>query len=189
MSDNEPQRNTQLVEVRHDANIQRMYVHEVVLNAPTTAFKTAAEVPDGSKLHSANRGAIFSLLQKLRDVKSSKVVDENGEDGYDDIKAQPRGTNQTSLIYSREFPDGKIEYVERVFETSEKHKPRLVTKTVWVKVTTGVKPSPTQVYNPDHHFNLLFKDGHVNQDSVSKVVDENGKPLVVYHRTKSRKAR
>ena len=67
------------VEVRHDANMQRMYVHEVVLNAPTTAFKTAAEVPVGSKLHSANRGAIFSFLQNLRNVKASKVVDENGE--------------------------------------------------------------------------------------------------------------
>ncbi len=104
-------------------------------------------------------------------------------DGYDDIKVQPRGTNQTSLIYSKEFPDGKIEYVERVFETSEKHKPRLVTKTVWVKVTTGVKPSPTQVYNPDHDVNLPFKGGRVNPDSASKVVDENGEPLVVYHGT------
>ena len=56
-----------------------MYVHEVVLNDPTTAFKTAAEVPEGSKLHSANRGGIFSFIQNLRDVKSSKVVDENGE--------------------------------------------------------------------------------------------------------------
>ena len=67
------------VEVRHDANMKRMYVHEVVLNDPATAFKTAAEVPEGSKLHSANRGAIFSFIQNLRDVKSSKVVDENGE--------------------------------------------------------------------------------------------------------------
>ncbi|MEI7993642.1 MAG: hypothetical protein WCH01_01935 [Methylococcaceae bacterium] len=58
-----------------------MYIHEVVLREddPTTAFKTAAEVPEGSKLHSANRGAIFSFIQNLRDVKSSKVVDENGE--------------------------------------------------------------------------------------------------------------
>ena len=50
-------------------------------------------------------------------------------------------------------------------------------------MTTGVKPSPTQVYNPDHDVNLPFKGGRVNPDSVSKVVDENGEPLVVYHGT------
>jgi mRNA-degrading endonuclease toxin of MazEF toxin-antitoxin module len=83
----------------------------------------------------------------------------------------------------REFPDGNIEYVERVFVTSKKHKPRLVTKTVWVKVTTGVKPSPTQVYTPDHNSKLPFKNCRVNPDTVSKVVDENGDPLVVYHGT------
>ena len=102
-------------------------------------------------------------------------------DGYDAIKVQTRVHNKTSLIYSKQFSDGKIEYVERVLETSEKHKPRLVTKTVWVKVTTGVKPSPTQVYTPDHKSNLPFKNGRVNPDTVSKVVDENGEPLVVYH--------
>lgn len=104
-------------------------------------------------------------------------------DGYDAIKVQTRVHNKTSLIYSKQFSDGKIEYVERVLETSEKHKPRLVTKTVWVKVTTGVKPSPTQVYTPDHKSNLPFKNGRVNPDTVSKVVDENGEPLVVYHCT------
>ena len=90
------------VEVRHDANMKRMYVHEVVLNDPATAFKTAAEVPEGSKLHSANRGAIFSFIQNLRDVKSSKVVDENGEplvvyhgsdEGFDTFLKEKIGTN------------------------------------------------------------------------------------------------
>ena len=142
----------------------------------------AQEIKHANKRHGGKDEKVQQPDQRpltIDDLKRIAAV----IDGYDDIKVQPRGKNKTSLIYSREFPDGKIEYVERVFETSEKHKPRLVTKTVWVKVTTGVKPSPTQVYTPDHDANLPFKGGRVNPDLVSKVVDENGEPLVVYHGT------
>ena len=75
----------------------------------------------------------------------------------------------------------KYSFAGQNTKTFEKHKPRLVTKKVWVKVTTGVKPSPTQVYTPDHNSKLPFKNCRVNPDTVSKVIDENGDPLVVYH--------
>ena len=101
-------------------------------------------------------------------------------DGYDAIKVQARGTNRTSLIYSKQFSDGRIEYIERVIETSGKNKPRLVTKTAWVVATTGVESSLTQVYAPDRQASLPFSMGRVNPSAVSKVVDAQGNPLVVY---------
>jgi Large polyvalent protein associated domain 38/phage-Barnase-EndoU-ColicinE5/D-RelE like nuclease3/phage-Barnase-EndoU-ColicinE5/D-RelE like nuclease5 len=57
------------VEVRKDANIQRMYVHEVVLNDPTAAFKILAASQKGAEPQSANRGAIYNFIRDLRNVK------------------------------------------------------------------------------------------------------------------------
>lgn len=61
--------------------MKRVYIHEVVLreNAPVGAFKIAAASQEGAEPRTAHHGAIFSFLQSLHDVKSSKVVDENGE--------------------------------------------------------------------------------------------------------------
>ena len=102
-------------------------------------------------------------------------------DGYDEMRVQPRGANRTSILYGRHFPDGRVEYVERVFETSAKHKPRLATKTVWVMAATGVESSPARVSTPDHTYSLAFRGGRINQGDVSKVVDANGEPRVVWH--------
>ncbi|GMO57431.1 MAG: hypothetical protein Ta2G_17110 [Termitinemataceae bacterium] len=100
-------------------------------------------------------------------------------DAPDTIVVQPRGTNRTSIIYGRYFGNGKIEYAERIFETSRERKPRLTTKTMWVKnVATGVKPSPTLVYTPNHYNSVLFSQGRVNPSQVSKPIDENGEPLM-----------
>jgi hypothetical protein len=68
------------IEVRHDENMQRMYMHEAVLREDdsTEAFKTSAATHKEAEPQGAPRGAFFSLIQNLRDVKSSKVVDENG---------------------------------------------------------------------------------------------------------------
>jgi len=96
---------------------------------------------------------------------------------------QARGTNRTSLIYSKTFDDGRIEYIERVIETSGKNKPRLVTKTAWVVAPTGVESSLTRVSTPERSGSLPFVNGRVNPSTVSKVVDENGEPMVVYHGT------
>jgi prepilin-type processing-associated H-X9-DG protein len=102
------------------------------------------------------------------------------------ITVQPHGKNRTSIVYSRDFGNGSIYYVERVFETSLKSEPRLTTKTAWATdAEAGVKSSSTTVYTPYRNSNILFADGRVKPESVSKVVDENGEPLAVYHRTNS----
>lgn len=134
----------------------------------------AKEIKHAWKHHDENRADQRNL--EVKDLKRIPVV----LDAYDALTVQPKGHNKTSVIYSKKFDDGLIEYVERVFETSQKNKPRLLTKTVWVKSDAGVKPSTTRVYTPVRNSNLLFSEGRVNPDSVSKVVDENGEPLVVY---------
>lgn len=93
-------------------------------------------------------------------------------DGYDQLTVQKREANKTSIIYSKRFDDGHIEYVERILETSKKHKPRLVTKTAWVKSLTGVKSSLPRVYAPERNLNLAFTHGRINTATVSKVIDE-----------------
>jgi hypothetical protein len=68
------------MEVRHDANLKRLYMHEVVLQgSPTPAFKTSAANLNDAEPQGAKRRAIFSFIQNLRNVNTSKVVDENGE--------------------------------------------------------------------------------------------------------------
>ena len=61
--------------------MQRMYVHEVVLreDESTGAFKTTAATHKEAEPQGAPLGALFSFIQNLRNVKASKVVDENGE--------------------------------------------------------------------------------------------------------------
>ncbi len=71
-----------LMEVRRDANMQRLYVHEVILReAPSAAAFISSAGPQGLKPQGAGRGAIWKFMQGLRDVQaaSSKVVDANGE--------------------------------------------------------------------------------------------------------------
>jgi hypothetical protein len=102
-------------------------------------------------------------------------------DAYDGLTVQKKLSNKTSIIYSKKMNDGTIEYVERVIETSGKHKPRLVTKTAWVKTPIGAETNLPRVYTPERNSSMAFSNGRINPDSVSKVVDENGEPLVAYH--------
>ncbi|MDR1276511.1 MAG: hypothetical protein LBL72_09065 [Candidatus Accumulibacter sp.] len=106
-------------------------------------------------------------------------------DAPTEITVRPAGQNRSSIIYGRDFGNGKIEYVERIFETSNKNKPRLTTRTVWVRsAATGAVTSPPRVSTPYRNSTVLFSGGRVNPDTVSKVVDEEtGEPRVVYHGT------
>ena len=94
---------------------------------------------------------------------------------------QPRGKNKTSIIYSKDIGNGTIYYVEKVFETSRKQKPRLTIKTAWVKVAAArSKPSTSSISTAYRNSSVLFANGRVKPDSASNVLDVNGEPLVVY---------
>lgn len=71
-----------LMEVRRDVNMQRLYVHEVVLReSPGNPAFVSSAAPDGGQPQGAGTGAIWKFMQGLRDLQSqtSKVVDANGE--------------------------------------------------------------------------------------------------------------
>jgi hypothetical protein len=96
---------------------------------------------------------------------------------YDSLRVKKAGTNRTSIIYGKSYQDGTINYIERVFETSRKNKPRLVTKTVWAVTEAGVKSNSSRVYTPDRTSNLPLENSRVNPESVTVKTDENGEPL------------
>jgi hypothetical protein len=109
------------------------------------------------------------------DLKNILVV----IDAPSEITVKPAGHNRTSIIYGRDLGNGKIEYVERVFETFTKNKPRLSTKTVWVRdAATGAKTSPPRVSTPYRNSKVLFSEGRVNSGTVStKIEPVIGQPL------------
>jgi hypothetical protein len=73
------------VMIKAEANMTRMYVHEVALREKLqqSVFKTGAVAAEaGKRAGSADVGAIRSILQSVYGVNSetvSKIVDENGE--------------------------------------------------------------------------------------------------------------
>ncbi|WP_273703308.1 LPD38 domain-containing protein [Candidatus Accumulibacter vicinus] len=72
----------ELVEVRIDQNMHRMYVHEVVLReeSPDSAFNSSAASSSGkAEPQGARHGAIWNFMLSLRKVKASRAVDANGE--------------------------------------------------------------------------------------------------------------
>jgi hypothetical protein len=84
-------------------------------------------------------------------------------DAPTNIKVQLHGKNKTSVVYSRDFENGTICYVERVIETSNEFEPRLTMKTAWVQdAEAGVKSNSTTVYTPYRNTNILPKGGPVN---------------------------
>ena len=88
------------VEVRRDSNMQRLYVHEVVVRKenPAGAFNSSAASPDGEAgPQGAHHGAIYSFLQSLKNVKP---------DVYEDINIRRRAQEAMDTITN--LPDGAI---------------------------------------------------------------------------------
>lgn len=70
--------------VKADANMKRMYVHEVALREKLqqSVFKTGAVAEESGKRAGTDAGAIRNILQSVFSVNPetvSKVVDANGE--------------------------------------------------------------------------------------------------------------
>jgi hypothetical protein len=69
-------------------------------------------------------------------------------DNYDKLTVQKRGKYKSSLVYEKQYADGTNFYVERALESSQKNRPRLVTKTAWAVASAGVEPGTASVYTP-----------------------------------------
>lgn len=82
-----------LMEVRSDENMQRLYVHEVVLRnneAPLSEFKTAAASQKEAEPHSPPRGAIYNFMLNLRKIQAEKTSQDFTLSTYteSDLRAQ-----------------------------------------------------------------------------------------------------
>lgn len=101
-----------LVQVRRDPNMQRMYIHEVVLrkNSPAAFQYPAASPLKEAEPQVANNGAIYNLLQSLREGKMSKSSDAAWEVRIPFTNIKPtRHNDGLHLIKSRKL-DGKINF-------------------------------------------------------------------------------
>lgn len=130
------------------------------------ALKSHSSPDEGAK-QSGQRPLTQNDLMRIPEIINS----------YDSLRVKKAGTNRTSIIYGKSYQDGTINYIERVFETSKRNKPRLITKTVWAVTEAGVKSNSTRVYTPDRDPTLPLANGRVNPESVSVKTDENGEPL------------
>jgi hypothetical protein len=147
-------------------------IHEVDANHLRHAIRSHADAARESAKgqRPLTRDDLPKLLQAL--------------DAPDSITVKKGGVNNTKINYTKAFPDGTIIVAERAIETSRNKSPRLTIKSAWVLSShAGVKSNTASVYTPMGQGYGPLKKGRVNPDSVSKVVDENGEPMVVYHGT------
>lgn len=109
-------------------------------------------------------------------------------DGWDYVERGSENAKRPSVRFVKRV-NGDLFVVERVFVNQTGRGPRLMQITMWKEA----KPRLPAVGNDSQLIyarsagsarkNLLFVNGRVNPESVSKVVDENGEPLLVYHGT------
>jgi hypothetical protein len=96
-----------LMEVRRDANMQRLYLHEAVLREgnPASAFNSSAASPSKeAEPQGARRGAIYEFIHSLRQTQALKAVDENGEplpsaiDGFNASRAVAKAQTARPMV-------------------------------------------------------------------------------------------
>lgn len=168
LSENDPRGELELFEVSEkEINIARAngldiagLTHTLDANALKHAIKKHGN--DSSK-EKSQRDLTADDLKRIPDVLQ----------GFDKLTVQKKDTNLSSLVYSKQFADGRVEYVERVLETSKKSTPRLITKTVWVKSATGViSSSLPQVSTPDRQGN--HNKNSSNTQPINELVNHTG---------------
>jgi len=181
------------IEVRHDENMQRMYVHEAVLREDdsTEAFKTSAATHKEAKPQGAPRGALFSFIQNLRDVKSSKVVDENGEplvvyhgtpDGRFTEFREDKQASNTKLDDSSGFfftPDKKYAESYADWEDEDSYIERLLSgNDAPNNANKDIKPVYLRIINP-----IDANTGHKGSKEIFNAAKENGNDGVFSNQT------
>jgi hypothetical protein len=152
---------------------------------------TAGGIVHALKKHSHDSSARKGQLDLTKeDIKLALDV----LDSYDRMEFKPKGRNQSSVIYVKQYPHGEIHTVEQVIETTGRRyskKPRLTFKTAWVKSTSsGTGPGIEGVYTPQRRRDSmankgenvnsvaeaqergLFRDGHFEADNA--VITEPG---------------
>jgi len=153
------------VVIHKDEKSQRFYFQEVILKEKLqkgASFKTEALTNNNVALNGdAHAGAIASLLQKIYAVNASKIVDENGEP-----RILYHGTDADISEFSAKKIRNSVDLrrIEGLSSQSGGGKPS--------------HPAPTSTRLNDYYKRFLQEI-----KPSSKVVDENGEPMVVYHGT------
>ncbi|MBL9177751.1 MAG: hypothetical protein JNM65_06795 [Verrucomicrobiaceae bacterium] len=111
-------------------------------------------------------------------------------DAWDYIEAGTPKQGFQSLRYVKQMPDGLLYYIERQFPTSRDKSPRGVIYTAWKESGPSTRSATGGNQRPRYARSAgtarrqhAMSNGRINPDSVSKVIDENGEPRVVYHGT------
>lgn len=121
---------------------------------------TAAGIVHALKKHGHDSSAKKGQLDLTKeDIKLALDVLDN----YDRMEFKPKGRNQSSVIYVKQYPHGEVHTVEQVIETTGRRfskKPRLTFKTAWVKSTSsGTGPGIEGVYTPQRRKNSMADEG------------------------------
>ena len=129
---------------------------------------TAGGIVHALKKHSHDSSARKGQLDLTKeDIKLALDV----LDSYDRMEFKPKGRNQSSVIYVKQYPHGEIHTVEQVIETTGRRyskKPRLTFKTAWVKSTSsGTGPGIEGVYTPQRRRDSMANKGE-NVNSVAE---------------------
>ena len=133
---------------------------------------TAGGIVHALKKHSHDSSARKGQLDLTKeDIKLALDV----LDSYDRMEFKPKGRNQSSVIYVKQYPHGEIHTVEQVIETTGRRyskKPRLTFKTAWVKSTSsGTGPGIEGVYTPQRRKNSMANEGE-NVNSVAEAQEQ-----------------
>ena len=133
---------------------------------------TAGGIVHALKKHSHDSSARKGQLDLTKeDIKLALDV----LDSYDRMEFKPKGRNQSSVIYVKQYPHGEIHTVEQVIETTGRRyskKPRLTFKTAWVKSTSsGTGPGIEGVYTPQRRKNSMANEGG-NVNSVAEAQEQ-----------------
>ncbi len=133
---------------------------------------TAGGIVHALKKHSHDSSARKGQLDLTKeDIKLALDV----LDSYDRMEFKPKGRNQSSVIYVKQYPHGEIHTVEQVIETTGRRyskKPRLTFKTAWVKSTSsGTEPGIEGVYTPQRRKNSMANEGG-NVNSVAEAQEQ-----------------
>ena len=121
---------------------------------------TAGGIVHALKKHSHDSSAKKGQLDLTKeDIKLALDVLDN----YDRMEFKPKGRNQSSVIYVKQYPHGEVHTVEQVIETTGRRfskKPRLTFKTAWVKSTSsGTGPGIEGVYTPQRRKDSVADEG------------------------------
>lgn len=162
----------------YNGSVKNPIIGDVVLNEQSIQDSIAHGL---GREKSSAFGAVPSIITKGQIISQSKNWKGRGYDSY---------------VISAPFKMGDADYIGTVIVIQDDKTNRFYVHEVAIKeklqnaFKTGAFANvdrTTGAFGASNILNILHESLNFNSDSVSKVVDENGEPLVVYHGTLNEK--